>query len=129
MIKEQLLNRAISEAKKSNFKQRHGCVIFKGNRILSSGYNEIRYCNRIHSKYRKWLESGIHAEQKAILYGNYNYHRCSLLVVRLNHKNELVNSKPCPVCTKMIQDMGIKNVYYSDETGYIKKESYAEIFI
>jgi deoxycytidylate deaminase len=125
MVREKFIKRAIVEATKSNFKQRHGCIIFKGGTILSTGFNEIRYCNRINHKYRKWLESGIHAEQKALLYSNYSFTRCSLLVVRLNFKNELVNSKPCPVCSKMIQDMGIKNVYYSDEFGKIAKESYA----
>jgi deoxycytidylate deaminase len=119
-MRQYFIDRAIVEAKKSEFKQRHGCIIFKGNRILSSGYNEIRHCNRLESRYTRWINS-LHAETRTILFSRFPLLRCSILVIRLNHKDQLVNSKPCPLCLDLILDVGIKNIYYSDSSGQIVK--------
>jgi len=120
-MRKTLIKRAIVEARKSEFKQRHGCVIFKGDKIISTGFNEIRYCNRLDHKYRRWLDGGLHAEQKAILYCKEDLTRKSLLVIRLNYKSELTNSKPCPCCLKLILDTGIKEIYYSTNNGTIEQ--------
>lgn len=117
-MKQYFIEKAIAEAKKSEFKQRHGCIIFKGNRILSTGFNEIRYCSRLEPKYKKWINS-LHSEQMAILFSRFDLLRCSILVVRLNYKDQLVNSKPCPVCTGLINEVGIQKIYYSDNDGNI----------
>ena len=34
-----IIKYAIQEAQKSEFKFRHGCVIFKGSKVISTGYN------------------------------------------------------------------------------------------
>ena len=119
-MRQYFVDRAIVEAKKSEFKQRHGCIIFKGNRIISTGHNEIRHCNKLESRYTRWKNS-LHAESRTILFCEVNLLRCSILVVRLNHKGNLVNSKPCQFCLELIQDVGIKNIYYSDYSGNIIK--------
>ena len=33
-------------------------------------------------------------------------------------------SKPCPACSRLIKNLGIKNVYYIDEDGDFVKERY-----
>jgi len=109
-----ILKTAIKEAYKSNHRQRHGCVIFKGSKIISVGFNEIRYCSRLDEKYKKWINS-LHAEQKTILFSDCSLKRCSLLVVRINRKGNLRNSKPCRVCMGLIKDVGISKVYYSND--------------
>lgn len=110
---------AIEEAKRSNFKHKHGCVIFKGSKIIASGYNEIRYCNELNKKYRKWINS-LHAEQKTILFSQAPVKRCSLLVVRINNNYDLMESKPCNMCQSLIQDVGITKVYFSNRKGEIQ---------
>jgi deoxycytidylate deaminase len=110
---------AIKEAEKSNFKHRHGCVIFKNSKIISTGFNEIRHCWKLDRKYKKWVNS-LHAEQKAIIFSETSLRRCSLLVVRINKKGNLVNSKPCKLCIGFITDVGISKVYYSDCFGSIR---------
>lgn len=119
MLKQNLINRAIIEASKSEFKQRVGCIIFKGNRIISTGYNIKRYSWRLPSKYKKWLDS-LHAEQKAIIYTEKVIKRASILVVRLSANDELVLSKPCQMCMGLILDSHIKNIYYSNNKGQIE---------
>jgi len=118
MVHEIIIKAAIKEAEKSNFKHRHGCIIFKGSKIVSAGFNEIRYCQRLERKYRKWVNS-LHAEQKAIIFSESSLKRCSLLVIRINNHGVLMNSKPCKLCSGLINEVGISNVYYSDKFGTI----------
>ncbi len=118
--KKHMITLATELAKKVEFNVRHGCVIFKGNRVISTGYNQIRYCNKLDKKYRKWINS-LHAEQKAIIFSNDDLRRCSILVVRLNNNNELKNSRPCSKCLGLIKDVGIRNIYYSNNDGQIEK--------
>lgn len=114
MIK--ILNKTIEVAKKSTFKQRHGCTIFKGDRIISTGYNQVRFCKLLEPRYKKWINS-LHAEQRAILFTKEDPRRCSILVVRLNNYNQLMNSKPCEVCEALIRDSGITKIYYTNKVG------------
>ena len=116
--KDSILLKAIEEAKKSDFHQRHGCVIFKGNKILSTGHNEIRYCRRL--KYKKWIDS-LHAEQRAILFCRYDLKRCSLLVIRLDAYDNITYSKPCGICLELIKYVGITKIYYSNKNGKIEE--------
>ena len=39
--------------------------------------------------------------------------KIDLVVVRINNNNELKNSRPCSCCVRMMQDIGIRRVYYS----------------
>ena len=39
-------------------------------------------------------------------------------MIRVNHKGELVNSRPCHQ-VDMLKSYGIKNIYYSTENGII----------
>lgn len=110
----------IKEAEKSNFKHKHGCVVFKGSKIISTGYNEIRHCWKLDKKYKKWINS-LHAEQKTIIFSETSLKRCSLLVIRINNNKGLINSKPCKLCMGLIRDVGISRVYYSDSCGNIRE--------
>ena len=116
---DNIIKIAIKEAEKSNFKHRHGCVIFNGSKILATGFNEIRHCWKLDKKYKRWVNS-LHAEQKTIIFSNCNLKRCSILVVRINNNGKLLNSKPCRMCAGLIEDVGISKVYYSDNDGNIQ---------
>ena len=69
-INDSIIKTAIEEAKKSTCHPRIGAVIFKGKRILSKGFNDIR-SSSIPLKHRKWVES-LHAEQSALLKVDWN---------------------------------------------------------
>jgi len=119
-MRKHIINAAIAQAERSNFHHRHGCVIFKGDRIISSGFNEVRYCKKLDVRYRKWINS-LHAEQKTILFSNADLRRCSLLVVRINNNRQLTYSKPCPLCQNLISEIGITKVYFSGRNGEIRR--------
>lgn len=113
-----VLNKAIEESTKSNHYPRIGAVVFKGKRIFGFGHNGIR-SSAIPMKHRHWEES-LHAEQAALLNLDWTKLKgCSMLVLRVNKFGTFGICKPCPMCSKIINHVGIKNVYYSNEQGEI----------
>ena len=118
-----IIKKAIEEAEKSEFKVKMGAVVFKGSRILGYGFNEIRHCSKINPKYKKY-DHTIHAEQKAMLSCKdwVKVSGSSILVVRLNKRNEFLLAKPCNMCMNMIIHLNIKNVFYSTSDGQIVLE-------
>jgi len=112
-IKQSLINIAVEEAKKGNHKHRTGCVVFDKKRILSKGYNSCQKSVRnLHPKFQKWPYS-VHAEVDAIIKAKKDLKGSSLLVVRINKKNQFRLSKPCSNCLQYIEYIGIKKIFYS----------------
>lgn len=104
---------AVEEAKKSTFNPKVGAVIFNKNIFVSSGHN---YANRSikkhHPKYRKTKYS-IHAEVDAIIKAKTDLKNKSIIVIRINNKNQFRLSRPCNFCIEYLKYVGIKRIYYS----------------
>jgi deoxycytidylate deaminase len=49
-----------------------------------------------------------------------NLCKFSLLVIRVNNNNKLMESKPCSNCINYIKSLGIKKIYYSTSDSNIK---------
>ncbi len=116
-----VLKKAIENAEKSKvYPYRLGCVVFKGKRILSCGYNQIRTFNAIPDKYKKYIEA-LHAEQHAIMkvQNKELLNGASILVIRINRNGKLTNAKPCENCMKTILHYHLSNIYFSNENGEI----------
>jgi dCMP deaminase len=99
-----------------------GAVIVKDHRILTTGYNGapagIRHCAEagclreamnIKSGQRHELCRGIHAEQNAIIQAA--YHGIPICGASLYCTN-----LPCAICTKMLINAGIAEIFYQE--GY-----------
>ena len=116
-----IIKLCLLESEKSNYRFKIGAVVFKGNRILSSGHNEIRSSN-IPSKHKLYNNS-VHAEQAALLGTDWNKLKgCSILVMKCSKTlKQLSNAKPCTMCMKVLEHVGIKDIYYSNEQGEIVK--------
>ena len=117
-----IIKRCLEECEKSTYKFRIGAVIFKSNRIISSGHNDIRSTSQIKNKYKKF-ENSLHAEQAALLNVNWNKIKgCSILVLKISKtKKQLSNAKPCNICMAILHHVKIKDIYYSNEYGEIVK--------
>ena len=115
------LKHAVEEANKSEFRQKVGAVIFDKNRIVSRGYNDpCRSVRHINKKFQRWPGT-VHAEVAAILKAKTDLKGLSILVVRVNSKNQLRLSKPCEWCLMYLEYVGIKKIYYSiSEFPYIE---------
>ena len=121
---------AINEAKKginNNHGGPFGAVIVKDDVVISTGYNgaprgfenccDLGSCPRLdrnmHQGEGYEICRAIHAEENALL-------NCSrqqtmgadLYLVSINPKDNSINeSKPCPLCARLIIQAGINNVY------------------
>lgn len=102
-------------AKKSTFlKHRLGAVIVKGNRVVSTGFNEIRY-----SKCTK--HSTVHAEEAAIIKLLRQDSRmlggAELFVTRFTKAGNTGCSRPCNRCMALIKSVGISSISFINEEG------------
>ena len=107
---------AAKVAKQSTFKRhRLGAVVVKGHRILSTGYNEVRYSKLIG-------KHTLHAEASAVIKLLKGGHQNDLVgstmyVTRFTRGGAVGMAKPCVECHNLIQSVGINRVVYSNEEG------------
>lgn len=117
----------------SNFKGPHiGAVVIEKNRILSTGHNstKTRPLQHRYNIYRNFEDydhscAKEHAEIAALspLIGKeIDWKKVSIFIYRELKNGKIACSKPCAACSKLIKDLGIKNIYYIDEFGKYCKE-------
>ena len=105
---------------KSRF--RLGAVLVHKNNIVSVGTNSYK-THPLMSKRTAWPY--LHAEQHAIIRaGIDNCEGLDLYIARVLKNNTLALSKPCDVCAKLIQEVGIKRTFYCTDAGEGKYELY-----
>lgn len=108
-------NMAKKLAKKSDhYQHKFGCVIVKKNTPVGFGYNQIK----THTKSpHAWKM--IHAEFHAIVgVDPADLRNASVFVHRESKTGKTGMAKPCASCEKMLQDVKVKEVYYTTEDGY-----------
>ena len=99
----------------------HIAFLVKRNKIIKIGLNK----NRTHPKVKNHPyhsgKVGIHAELDCILKsGRDDLSDHSLVVLRIDKNSKLNNSKPCLGCKSLIKQFGIKEVLYSNSSGFIE---------
>lgn len=113
-----ILNKAIEIASLMEGGKHNLCAIItdKKNRIISIGTNSFVKTSPTQKHYADILGEPNkifnHAEISAISRLPYGSKPFNIYVARVNRKNPLL-AKPCPICTLAIQEIGIKNVYYT----------------
>lgn len=113
-MNKRFINEAIKEALKSTHIFKIGAVIFDKNKIISRGHNySCKSVKSYNTKFVKWKGS-IHAEVDAIIKARKPLKGLSILVIRINKNGKLGLAKPCKNCTKYINHVGIRKVFYSD---------------
>jgi deoxycytidylate deaminase len=113
MIHEPIILSVIEEAKKSEYKPQMGAVIFDKRRIVSLGHNYgHRSARKLHPRFQNFKGS-IHAEVDSIIKAKTDLSGYSMLVIRVNNKDQLRLAKPCNNCLKYIEYVGIRRVFYS----------------
>lgn len=95
---------------------RLGAIIVNKKRIEAAKFN----CLKTHPKLCKYFKYPFcHAEASAILsLGLDNCANKSLYVARVLRDGSWALAKPCKECKKLIEDVGLKEVYYSTSYGY-----------
>lgn len=95
-----------SLAAKSPLTHKHGCIVVKGKKIISTGFND-----KPHTK----SNNSIHAEVAALRKVKHLVDgTCTMYVVRHGSKEcRSMYSKPCATCSDMIRRYKIRAVFYS----------------
>lgn len=110
--------RAIAVENKYRVNRRHKHFSFVCVRgcVLSVGFAQSA---KTHSKAGRWFPfNSIHSEFDAMRRLNYRLPYGAYLVnVRLGANDNLMLSKPCPCCTRMLLDLGVTRVFYSTNKG------------
>ena len=112
----------------SDYKKQHvGCVAVYHGQIIGLGCN----CNKTHpmqqfyNKYRIQEDSmlpRLHAEISClnqIRHLNINFTKVKLYIYRIRKDQPFGLSRPCPSCMAAIKDLGIRDVYYTTNDGYV----------
>lgn len=112
--------KCIQLANKSTFRTKHGAVITYNGNVIGSGHN-INLSLPIFGKYNQYKT--LHAEMVAILRVKNKafLKNCVLYVCRMDKNGDLLLSKPCPTCMKIINSFGITDIVYSDNGNIWKK--------
>ena len=122
--------KAVSEL--SNFKQHKiGAVTVYKHKIISSGCNSY-VTNPLQKKYNRLrfdtdmtLHSK-HAELDALLpilnRRDIDFSRVSLYIYRQHKSGVLACSRPCQSCLALIKELGIRDIYYSNDGGFSHEE-------
>jgi len=109
---------ALSAAKRGYGRYQLGAVIFRGNEVVSIGWNK----SKTHPEFGNSWSNKIHAEADAIIKAlkqKCDLTKCSMLVVRAGWNL----AKPCSCCSHMIASHGIKNVFYTTSMDIIKHQT------
>ena len=107
------LNRAIKIAYTSTERQRHGCVIVKGGRVISVGVNTFRNHPLFVSDPNR--NSSYHAEINAMR--GVEVKGATVYVARISRNNSPVLSAPCVYCMHAIMKSGAKRIVWTTNTN------------
>ena len=121
-------NKAHQVAKISDYKKQHvGCVAVYQGQIIGLGCN----CNKTHptqyyyNRYRKQSDTmlpKLHAEISCInqiKHLEINFSKVKLYIYRIRNDQPYGMSRPCPSCMAAIKDLGIRDIYYTTNDGYV----------
>ena len=112
----------------SDFHKTHiGCIaVYQGN-IIGIGCN----CNKTHpmqQKYNKYRKKSyeslpkLHAEINCIntiKHLDINFSKVKLYIYRIRKDQPFGLARPCPSCMAAIQDLEIRDIYYTTNDGYV----------
>lgn len=116
----------------SQFKQhRIGVVAVYRHKIISSGYNSYvtsplqKKYNRFRFNTDETLHTK-HAELQCLLplmnRHDIDFGRVSLYIYREHKSHEPACARPCDSCFALIKELGIRNIYYSNDGGFSHEE-------
>lgn len=104
-----------------------GCVVVYHNKIISTGFNKDR-TDPLQKKYNNQRNipdsypHKVHAEVDAIKHIidlDIEWKNVSIYIYRKLKDRPFGLARPCKSCMKLIKDLGIKDVFYTTDEGYV----------
>lgn len=125
-------NYARNMAMMSDYNRVHiGCVAVMNNKILSTGFNTTK-SHPLQAHYNQFRDFHgaemhnytLHAEMSCLIplwSSNLAWNKIKLYIYRIKCGTGKGLSRPCNGCMAAIKDLGIKEIYYTTDTGYVKE--------
>jgi Cytidine and deoxycytidylate deaminase zinc-binding region len=127
-MNQKTINRTIEIAKALcplNLQHRcsHIAFLVKCGKIVYIGTNSCKsHPKTLEFAYRNHQMVGLHAELAVCMKsGKEDLQNYELIVLRIDRRGNLNNSRPCCGCQSVIKQFNIHNVYYSNSHGLIVK--------
>ena len=109
-----------------------GCVaVYKG-KIVATGFNsekthpiQMQYNERYRNiNHQIWRKHSLHAEIMCLnrldgIIDASEFHKVKLYIYRKRKDRPYGLSRPCPACMKRIKELGIKNIFYTSNDGFV----------
>ena len=126
-------SKAKQVAQVSDFAKIHvGCVaVYQGTIIgIGCNTNKTHPIQKYYNKFREEQEVDIllpklHAEINcltSIRHMGINFSKVKLYIYRIRKDSRFGMCRPCPSCMAAIRDLGIKNIYYTTNDGYVHEK-------
>lgn len=102
---------AIYMAEQSTCRMRHGAVVVKGGRVLSTGVNKLKN-HPLNVSEEHIKKCSVHAEVDAVKKAS-NPRGATVYVARINKRGDEMLSRPCNKCYEYLIQSGIKKIIYT----------------
>ena len=112
----------------SDFPRTHiGCIaVYQGNIIgVACNTNKTHPTQKYYNRFREEsdvLMPKLHAEINCInqiKHLDINFSKVKLYIYRIRNDKPYGMSRPCPSCMAAIKDLGIRDIYYTTNEGYV----------
>jgi deoxycytidylate deaminase len=130
VMNSKILKRTIDIAKAMcplNIEHRcsHMAFLIRCGKIVHIGTNSCKsHPKTLEYDYKNHQLVGLHAELNACMKsGKENLKYYSMVVLRIDRKGNLANSKPCSGCQNVIKQFNVGDVWYSDDKGEIVNQN------
>ena len=109
------------------YKTHIGCVaVYQGQVIgLGCNTNKTHPVQKFYNRYREPSDTmlpKLHAEISCInqiKHLNINFSKVKLYIYRIRKDQPFGMARPCPSCMAAIRDLGIRDIYYTTNDGYV----------
>lgn len=121
-------NKARQAAMVSDYYKTHiGCVaVYQGTIIgIGCNRNKTHPIQKFYNKYRKQSDMmlpKLHAEISCInsvKHLDINFSKVKLYIYRIRKDQPFGLSRPCPSCMAAIKDLGVRDIFYTTNDGYV----------
>lgn len=125
-----IISTLIKAAQFSDILNKHSAALIKNNKIYAIAINDIvktvEFIN--HSGRLNCRKITRHAEENVFFKTKIkNVKNLDIIVIRINSKLELRNSKPCVHCLEKLKKYNIRKVYYSTQEGGLHSDYLSNI--
>lgn len=104
-----------------------GCIAVYQGQVIGVGCNSNKThpTQKFYNRYREQSDEllpKLHAEINCLnqlKHLNVNYAKLKLYIYRIANDRDFRMARPCPSCMAAIKDLGIRDIYYTTDDGYV----------